>query len=115
MMGKSSTGLDENVAGLLCYLGAWVTGIIFMVIEKSSKFVKFHAWQSLITFAAINILMIICSILGFIPYIGWIFGIVSWLLWILYIVLWIIGMIKAYQGKMFKWPVVGDIAEKQAK
>ena len=60
-MGKSSTGLDENVAGLLCYVATWITGIIFFVIEKDSKFVKFHAMQSIITFAAINVLMIICS------------------------------------------------------
>jgi uncharacterized membrane protein len=114
-MGKSSTGLDENVAGLLSYLGAWITGIIFFVIEKDSKFVKFHAMQSIVTFASLNILMIICSILSFIPYLGFIFSIVNLLLWILYVVLWIILMIKAYQHQMFKLPIAGPIAEKQVK
>ncbi len=113
-MGKSSTGLDENVAGLLCYVATWITGIIFFVIEKDSKFVKFHAMQSIVTFAGINVLMIICSILSFIPYLGMVFGIINWLLWLLYVILWIICMIKAYQHQMFKLPISGPIAEKQA-
>ena len=47
---RSSTGLDENVAGFLCYLFGFVTGIVFLVVEKESRFVKFHAMQSTITF-----------------------------------------------------------------
>jgi hypothetical protein len=62
--GKSSTGLDENIAGLLCYVAGWVTGIIFLVIEKDSKTVKFHAWQSIFTFGGLTIISIA---LGFIP------------------------------------------------
>jgi uncharacterized membrane protein len=30
------------------------------------------------------------------------------------LVLWIILFIKAYQGQMFKLPVIGELAEKQA-
>jgi len=97
-MAKSSTGLEENVAGLLCYLVGWITGLIFFLIEKDSQFVKFHAMQSIITFGA-------CVILGFIPVIGWI-------IWILALVLWILLMVKAYQGQKFKLPLIGDLAEK---
>lgn len=97
-MAKSSTGLEENVAGLLCYVAGWITGLIFFLIEKDSKFVKFHAMQSIITFGA-------CVILGFIPVIGWI-------IWILALVLWILLMVKAYQGQKFKLPLIGDLAEK---
>ncbi len=97
-MAKSSTGMEENVAGLLCYLVGWVTGLIFFLIEKDSQFVKFHAMQSIITFGA-------CVILGFIPVIGWI-------IWILALVLWILLMVKAYQGQMFKLPGIGNLAEK---
>ena len=55
-MAKSSTGLEENVAGLLTYLGFWVTGLIFFLIEKDSKLIKFHSMQSIITFGGLMIL-----------------------------------------------------------
>lgn len=105
-MAKSSTGLDENIAGLLSYVLGWVTGLVFFLIEKDSKFVKFHAMQSIITFVALSIVLIIVQL---IPFIGWTLAtIVS----LLMIVVWIILMIKAYQGEKFKLPVVGDLAEK---
>jgi len=97
-MAKSSTGLEENVAGLLCYIAGWVSGLVFFLIEKDSKFVKFHAMQSIITFVAV-------VILAFIPIINWVIGILA-------LVLWIVLMIKAYQGEKFKLPVIGDLAEK---
>lgn len=107
-MPKSSTGLDENVAGLLCYVLGWVSGLVFFFLEKDSKFVKFHAMQSIVVFGAI---FVVSLILSWIPIIG---SILSWLLSILAFVLWIILMIKAYQHQMFKLPWAGDIAEKQS-
>jgi len=65
--GQSSTGLDENVAGLLCYFLGFITGIVFLVVEKKSRFVKFHAMQSTITFLS---LFVISVVLGWIPIIG---------------------------------------------
>ena len=114
-MPKSSTGLDENVAGLLSYLLGWITGIIFFVLEKDSKFVKFHAMQSIIFFAAVTVVVIVLGIFTFIPYIGFIFGVVAWLVDIFAFIMWIILMIKAYQHQMFKLPVAGPMAEKYAK
>jgi uncharacterized membrane protein len=105
-LGSSSTGLQPNVAGLLCYLGSFITGIIFLLIEKENKFIRFHAMQSIITFGFLFVLGIT---LPFIPFIGAIFGPI---LWIVSIILWIVLMIKAYQGEQFKLPVVGDMAEK---
>jgi len=97
-MAKSSTGLEENVAALLSYVVGWITGLIFFLIEKDSKFVKFHAMQSIITFGA-------CAILSFVPFLNWI-------VWILALILWIVLMVKAYQGQKFKLPGIGDLAEK---
>ena len=105
-MAKSSTDLDENVAGLLCYVAWWVSGLVFFLIEKDSKFVKFHAMQSIVTFVA---LMIAWWIISIIPFVGWA---IAGLVGILFVVLWIILMIKAYQGEKFKLPVIGDLAEK---
>ncbi|MEP7220484.1 MAG: DUF4870 domain-containing protein [Bacteroidota bacterium] len=102
--GKTSLGLDENVAGLLCYLG--LIGLIFYFIEKDSKFVKFHGLQSTFLWVPIFVLYIV---IGFIPILGWF----AWILQILGLVLSIIGMMKAYKGERYKFPVIGDMAEKQ--
>ena len=103
---ESTTGLDSNVAGLLCYLGAWITGIIFLVIEQKNKFVRFHALQSIIVF---SMLAIASAFLTWIPYIGGFFGSV---IGILAFIVWIVLMVKAYQGDLYKVPVAGDIAAK---
>ena len=106
-MAKTSTGLEENVAGLLCYVLGWITGLVFILIEKENQMVRFHAMQSIIVFGAISVVSIIIS---FIPLLGTILGII---LSVLALVLWILLMIKAYQGEKYKIPVAGDIAEKQ--
>jgi len=105
---KSSTGLDSKVVGLLCYLAGFITGIIFLIVEKESRFVKFHAMQSIIVFASVVVLSIVFS---FIPVIGWFLGL---LLTPLSFILWIALMLLALQGKAFKVPYIGDIAEQQA-
>jgi len=98
---QSSTGLDENVAGLLCYLFGFVTGIIFLVLEKKSSFVKFHAKQSTITFLC---LFVITLLVGWIPILGTLILIFS-------LILWLVLMIKALQGKRYGVPIVGKMVE----
>ena len=104
---KNSTGLSPNVAGLLCYVALWISGIVFLIIEKESKSVRFHALQSIVTFGVLTVVQIILSV---IPIIGWI---LVPLVWILMVVLWIILMIRAYSGVMWKLPLVGNWAEQQ--
>jgi uncharacterized membrane protein len=104
---ESSTGLSANAAGLLCYVAVWITGIIFVVLEQKSTFVKFHAWQSIMTFGVLTVAQLA---LGWIPFIGWILSI---LIGILMFVLWLILIIQAGTGKMWKVPWAGDWAEKQ--
>jgi len=105
---QTSIGLQPNIAGLLCYVAGWITGIIFLVIEKKSQFVKFHAWQSIMTFAVLNVAYLIFFR---IPVIGWV---ITWIISILSFVLWIILIIQAGTGKMWKLPWIGNWAEKQA-
>jgi uncharacterized membrane protein len=105
---QTSIGLQPNIAGLLCYVAGWITGIIFLVIEKKSQFVKFHAWQSIMTFAVLNVAYLIFFR---IPVIGWV---IAWIISILSFVLWIILIIQAGTGKMWKLPLVGNWAERQA-
>lgn len=102
----SSLNLEENVSGLLCYLGAFITGIIFLILEKKSPFVRFHAMQSIVLFVG---LWIVYTVISFFPFA--VYSILNTLLSILSLVLWIVLMVKAYQKEKFKLPVVGDMAE----
>jgi uncharacterized membrane protein len=109
---KSSTGLQTNVAGLICYLGAWVAGIIFLIIEKEDKIVRFHAVQSIILFGCITILQIIFGIISIFVPILWILTTLIWLIWV---GLLIYMMIMTYQGKMIELPVISQYAKKYSK
>lgn len=102
---RSSTGLEENVAGFFCYLLGFVSGIVFLVVEKESSFVKFHARQSTVTFL---ILLVIFLIFWWIPVIGF-------LLLIAILILWLFLMIKALQGERYLLPIVGEMVEEKTK
>jgi uncharacterized membrane protein len=109
----STEGIAENVAGLLCYLAGWVTGIIFLLIDKR-PFVKFHAAQSIVVFGGLTVIRIALGLMGGMTggLIGWSFvGMIGMLVGLLGIVLWILLMIKAYQHELFKVPIAAPIAE----
>jgi uncharacterized membrane protein len=104
----TSTGLSPNIAGLLCYVAGWITGIIFLVLEQRNRFVRFHAAQSIVTFGTLTVAGII---LGLIPVVGDAF---SWAIGIIGFIVWIIMMVKAANGEWYKLPWAGDVAEKIA-
>jgi uncharacterized membrane protein len=113
----SQSGLSENVAGLLCYVLGWVTGIIFFLIDKR-PFVRFHAAQSMVTFGGLHVLNIVLGIIfgagmmfrggygafGMGAALYSLIGLVSFILWILL-------MVKAYQHEKFEVPIAGGIAK----
>jgi uncharacterized membrane protein len=105
----TALGIDENIEGLLCYVLGFITGILFLILEKENKFVRFHAMQSTATFI---ILFVVSIVFGIIPFIGWV---ISPLIWLLSLILWLLLMYKAYKGEKYKLPVVGDFAESQVK
>ncbi|MBN1862379.1 MAG: DUF4870 domain-containing protein [Dehalococcoidales bacterium] len=118
--------LKPKTAGLLCYLGFWVTGIVFLVIEKKNKVIRFHAMQALVTFGIINIIWgIALNVGGFglgLWGLGWGFGFwgpqviaataVFIIFYVLWWVLWGVGMYKAYHERPYRIPVFGGLAEK---
>lgn len=122
---KSSTGLDENVAALLSYIFNWVSGLVFFLIEKSSRLVRFHAMQSIlltvigfVLFLVLWFGWIIFAIIGamiadFLPgLISLVFGLLLFVFWVGIVIAWIMCLIKAYQGQYFKLPLIGNLAEK---
>ena len=104
----SAPGLSDNVAGALCYLAWFVTGIMFLILApyNQNKFVRFHAFQSIFVFAAWIVVSIVLTIIHFF------FG--HLLLSLVMVVLWLYMMYSAFNGQKVKLPIIGDLAEKQA-
>lgn len=122
---KSSTGLDDNVAALLSYIFGWVSGLIFFIMEKDSRLVRFHAMQSILLNAAALVVGIVLWIAWFAVALigamiseslgalfGFLFGLLIFLFYIGLFVGVILCLIKAYQRQYFKLPVIGNFAEK---
>jgi uncharacterized membrane protein len=109
--------MEENIAGLLCYVLGWVTGLIFYFIDKR-PFVRFHAAQSMVVFGGIAVIYIILGMfLGVSMFAGGFGGfsigfLLYPLVWLVGVVLWILLMVKAYQHEKFRVPVAADLAEK---
>ena len=108
--------MAENVAGLLCYVLGWVTGIIFFLIDKR-PYVRFHAAQSIVVFGGLHIINIVIGILfgARVMMGGWgTFGLgaaIYSLINLVTLILWILLMVKAYQGEKFQVPVAAGIAQ----
>lgn len=116
--GSGGSGLAPNVASLLCYVCTVITGIIFLVIEKDDKEVKFHAWQAIFLGAGAIALSIVLNVLGFVfasiaGFLGILISILAFLVNIGIFIIWIIAMIKAYKGEHWLIPVIGNLAEQQ--
>jgi uncharacterized membrane protein len=115
-----TAGMDENVAGLLCYLFGWISGLIFLLIDKR-PFVRFHGAQAIalnIAFFVVWIAFwIVTMILGFITAlmhfpIGFLMIFLLPVIAIGFIAVAIFCMYKAYQHEKFKLPIIGDMVEK---
>ena len=126
--------MDPKVAAALSYI--WIVGIIFFILEKENRFVRFHALQSILFGVANTIIMIVLAVVAFILTLVFSVGaaaaasgggsgiasLVSLLIWLIWLIFWLIGLamfaglifaaIKAYQGQTFKLPIIGNMAEK---
>ena len=122
---KSSTGLDENIAALLSYIVGWVSGLVFFLIEKDSRLVRFHAMQSILLNAVAIIIFIVLWVVSLVVWVittqlpgilGGLINIVVFLFWLVIglgiLIAVIMCLIKAFQGAYFKLPVIGNFAEK---
>ena len=101
---RTGLGMKARTAGLLCYLFGWVTGLIFFLLERESRFVRFHAMQSILFFGILSILQWVFSHL---PY----FGVIGGALGLVMFIGWIVMMVKAHRGEYYKLPLFGDLAD----
>lgn len=114
-----------NVKGLLCYVGFWVTGIIFLVIEKQDRLIRWHAMQALVTFGILNIIFGIANFVRWQS--GWLWGFGGFgffspayiaataifiIFFVLWWVLWAVLMYKTYHNQTYRVPLFAGIADK---
>lgn len=124
-VGKSSTGLDENIAALISYVFGWLSGLVFFLIEKDSKLVRFHAMQSILFCVLVAVLGIALWVVTFLfllvgamlpDMMGSLLALLGTFIWLLFsialLIAWILCLVRAYQGQFFKLPVIGNMAEK---
>lgn len=114
-----SIGMADNIASFICYIGGFITGIIFLVLEPYNRkpLIRFHAFQSIFYNVAVIVLAIVLGILGFIFTIAglsFVFFPINMIIWLGIFVLWILLMVWAYQDKKISLPIIGGLAEKQA-
>ena len=116
----STGGLAPNIAALLGYL-IWIVAVVWLVLEPYNKdrFIRFHAFQAIGMVVAVIAISIVCTILSiilaFVPYVGPILALLLWpVVWLGILATWIFLMYKAYSNEMWKLPVIGDFAAKQA-
>ena len=109
-MAKTQIGLEENLTGALAYVLGFVSGIFFLLTEKENRFVRFHAMQSTVLTGGY---FVFNFVIGFVPVVNVLWLVISVPLGLALLILWFYLMYQAYQGKEYKLPVVGDIAEKQ--
>lgn len=106
---------NRNLVGALCYLLGFITGGVILFTEEHDKFIRFHALQSLISTGSLFLLNIIFGVtlgrLGFLNVVADVLGIV---IWILILIICVFGFVMAWQGKVFKLPIFGEIAERHA-
>lgn len=107
-MERSSLGMDANLAAVLSYVFGIISGVLVFLLEKHSRLVRFHAMQSILFSGTLFIASLVAGIL---PGIG---DLLKLVIGLGGIVLWIVLMVQAYQGRLFKLPVLGDIAERNA-
>ena len=107
-------GMQPNIEAGLSYVLGWVTGLIFFLMEKQNRFVRFHAMQSLLFFGGLTVIRIILSFIGGLPFLGFFAGLVGIAVAIIGLVGYIVLLINGFQGKYFKLPIVGDYAERYA-
>jgi uncharacterized membrane protein len=108
-------GMTDNVAGALAYVTI-IPAIVFLVVApyNRNRFIRFHSFQCIFFAVAWTVLWIALSIILHIPFLGWATILIWPIVWLAGFILWLVLVLKAYQGNMFKLPVIGDMAEKQA-
>lgn len=117
--GTSSTGLPPNTAAALSYLAWWVSGLLFFLVERENRFVKFHAAQALVglgaawaagftmwvfAFGALFVSAAAFKFLLYASYVAWLSGLIAWA----------VCIVRAWKGEEFELPWAGQVARRMS-
>jgi uncharacterized membrane protein len=113
----STTGLDAHVAAALAYLAGPLSGILVLLAERTSSYVRFHAWQSILGLGGLGVIVALLMVLAFLSVLvsATAFRVlltVGWLAWGLWIVCWATCLVKAFTRRRWKLPIAGEYAER---
>ena len=114
---ESSTGLTPRVAAVLAYLAGPFSGVLILLAERTSSFVRFHAWQSVLGLGALGVIVVMVLGLAFASLVvsarAFLFlYLVAGLVWASWVVAWVICMVQAFNGRRWKLPIAGAYAER---
>ena len=114
---ESSTGLAPHVAAVLAYLAGPFSGVLVLLAERSSGYVRFHAWQSVIGLGGLGLMVALLLGLAFASVIVSATAfrsllLVSWIAWVVWILVWAVCVVKAFTGRRWKLPIAGAYAER---
>src|SRR5260221_9801526 len=119
--GQTNLGVAPNVGGLLCYIPCcigFLFSVVVAVVEKQSRFVRFHAFQSLLLHAVAFVVLIglqVVSLAATIMHVGFLSLLllpIEMLIGVGILGLSVLLMIKANGGEEFQLPVIGEMAKK---
>lgn len=106
---------NRNLVAALSYLLGFITGIVILLVEKDDKFIRFHAMQSTILFAGLFILNVIVDfVVKPVDFLGFLSTAINSAISIAAVIVWAVSIYRAYIGQVFKWPIVGKLAERNA-
>ena len=113
----SSTGLDERLAGVLCYSVWWVTGALFLLLERQDRTIRFHAAQSLVLFGAVSALLVSLGTLSVLALVlssavYQLMRVLGDLLWVGAAVVWLVLVLRAWRGEVWRVPLVAALADR---
>jgi len=114
---SSTTGIDERLASVLCYSAWWITGVVFLVLERQHHGIRFHAAQSLVLFGAISLLLVG---LGAFSALALMVSSQAYQAaraladgtWIGAAVLWLVLVVRAWRGETWRVPLVATLADR---
>ncbi len=117
MSERTSTGIDAPLASVLCYAGWWLTGLVFLVVERQHQGVRFHAAQSVVVFGGLSIAMIALGSVSVVALLvpGPAFRLLQSmgnLIWIGGVLLWIALLVKTFRGETWRVPLASGVADR---
>lgn len=119
LTGPTSTGIDARLAAALCYAAWWVTGLVFLFLERENRAVRFHAAQSLVVFGGLSALMglvaaVSATTLFLLPSVFRSIWAINSVVWLVGVVLWLVLLLQTLRGESWRVPLAADLADRIA-